>query len=152
MRHAVYLSTISFVLHFGWESIQCPFFYVHGSYDVSWMGRVRASLGDVMITWAIFSVVAVVSMRWRWDSEQWYSRQWIGLTCTALALGASVEVRALETGRWMYEPAMPILPRPEVGLVPLLQLLVLSPVCIRLSEWLSTERRLRGTHGHPGPG
>ena len=101
MRHAISLSTISFVLHFGWESIQCPFFYVHGSYDASWMGMVRASLGDVGIMWAIFVSVAVVSMRWRWDKEQWYSRQWIALTFSALALGAGVEVRALETGRWM---------------------------------------------------
>jgi hypothetical protein len=52
------LSVISFTLHFVRESIQCPLQYVHGSYDASWRGMIRASLGDVVITLFIFETVA----------------------------------------------------------------------------------------------
>ena len=150
MRHAIWLSITSFALHFLWESIQCPLLYVHGSCDASWLGMIRASLGDVVITWFIFGTVAAVSIRWRWDAERWDSRQWITLICIALVLGVGVELRALATGRWMYEPAMPVVPAVQVGIVPLLQLLVLSPVCFRFAARLAAGPRPRVTRGSSG--
>ncbi len=55
-------------------------------------------------------------------------------------LGLVVELRALETGRWTYEPAMPLVPELDVAVVPLVQLLILSPVAFRVSTRLVRKR------------
>lgn len=133
MRHAVVLSLVSFALHFAWENVQCPLLYVHGSYDASWLGMVRATSGDVLLTWSIYASVAVVSGRWRWDAEPWSARAWAVLVAAAIVLGIAVEVQALATGRWTYTPSMPVSPGLGVGLVPVAQLLILTPGSIRLA-------------------
>ena len=133
MRHATALSLVSFALHFVWESIQCPLLYVHGSYDASWSGMIRATAGDVLLTWTIYAGVSAASARWRWDAEAWSARQWAVLIGVAIVLGIGVEVRALATGRWAYTPSMPVVPVLGVGLVPLAQLLILTPVGIRVA-------------------
>ena len=132
MRHATALSLVSFALHFVWESIQCPLLYVHGSYDASWCGMIRATAGDVVLTWAIYGSVGFASGRWRWD-EAWNKRQWTVLIAVAIVLGVGVEVRALATGRWTYTASMPVVPLLSVGLVPIAQLLILTPLCIRMA-------------------
>jgi ubiquinone/menaquinone biosynthesis C-methylase UbiE len=143
VRHAIVLSLVAFVLHFGWESVQCPLLYVHGSYDATWAGMLRASAGDVLLTWTIFAGVAAVSRRWRWDAAPWGSAQWAPLVGLALVLAVAVELRALATGRWSYQPAMPLVPLLKVGAVPLLQLLILSPLSFRVATRLSGERERR---------
>lgn len=134
MRHVLLLSTIAFVLHFGWESVQCSLLYVHGTYDASWGGMVRAAFGDVLLTWMIYASVGVAAGRWRWDAGAWRARDWTVLAGAAIALAVAVEVRALSNGRWTYMSGMPTIPGLRVGLAPIAQLLILTPLSIRISS------------------
>lgn len=130
----VALTLLALVIHLGWELAQCEMFFVHGSYDPSWRGMLTAALGDVLMTWLVYGVVAAVSLRWRWSAEPWRARQWVPLLTTALLLGAAVEWRGLSEGRWRYTDAMPVVPGLEIGLLPLVQMLALTPLLVALSE------------------
>lgn len=138
--HAVVLSGLAFVFHFVWENVQCPLFFEHGSYDASLWGMTVATLGDVVLTWIIYAVAALVSREWRWTSDPWSWVQIVALVVTALALGIAVEVHALHTGRWFYKDITPVLPFLGVSIIPLLQLLILSPIVFALAERLTGRR------------
>lgn len=134
INHALVLSGFAFMLHFVWESIQCTIFFVHGSYDATWRGMMVAALGDVALTWAIYMVVATVSRKWRWVRQPWHGAQFVALFSTALALGTAVELRALHKGLWGYTKIAPLVPILRISIVPLLQLLLLTPLLFKMVE------------------
>lgn len=134
MKHAAILSVIAFLLHFAWENVQCPLFFVHGTYDATWGGMVTATLGDVVITWGLYSSIAAVRRDWRWPVAGWKLRDWVLFAAIALLIGFAIELRALAQDRWAYRAGTPLVPGTRVSVIPLLQLLLLTPVVIQLSE------------------
>jgi hypothetical protein len=139
--HASALTLVAFVLHFVWENIQCPIFFEHGSYDASPGGMALATLGDMGITWALYAAVAVISRQWRWSAQGWSWRQWVTLLGLALTIGWAIETRALARHRWSYKAFTPLLPSMNVSVIPLLQLLVLTPLAFRLADLVSSRKR-----------
>jgi hypothetical protein len=135
-RHAVVLSGVAFLLHFTWESLQCRAFYVHGTYDATWRGMAVAALGDVVITWVVYGAVAAVSGLWRWSERPWRREQWLTMTAVAVTAAVVVEARALLTGRWSYKPGAPLIPATPISMIPVLQMLVLSPAAFAIAEAL----------------
>jgi hypothetical protein len=59
----------------------------------------------------------------------------------ALLIGFAIELRALGQARWAYRVGTPLVPGTRVSIIPLLQLLLLTPVVIQLSE--AAARRFR---------
>ena len=143
MKHAVVLSLAAFVAHFLWETVQCPLFFVHGTYDATWRGMIVASLGDVVITWILYAAIAARRRDWRWPSAGWRSADWVVFSILAVAVGFAIEMRALHEGRWRYTPETPLVPGTDVSIVPIVQLLILTPAVIWLSEVLIRRRRSR---------
>ncbi len=134
VRHALALTVVAFLLHFTWENIQCPVFFEHGSYDASLGSMALASLGDVGITWVLYAAVAGVSRRWRWSAQGWSWRQWLTLMGLALATSWAIEAHALANHRWSYTALAPLLPGTNVSVVPVLQLLALTPLAFWLAD------------------
>ena len=139
--HALALTVVAFLLHFTWENIQCPLFFKHGSYDASFGSMALASLGDVGITWALYATVAGVSWRWRWSPQDWSWRQWLTLIGLAIAIAWAIEAHALANHRWSYKALTPLFPGTNVSVIPVLQLLVLTPLAFWLADRLV--RRLK---------
>jgi hypothetical protein len=150
MKHAAILSVIAFLLHFAWENVQCPLFFVHGTYDATWRGMTTATLGDVVITWALYSSIAVARRDWRWPAAGWKLRDGVLFVAVALLIGFAIELRALEQERWAYRGGTPLVPGTRVSVIPLLQLLLLTPVVIRLSE--AAARRFRSRNSEVSGG
>lgn len=145
MKHAAILSVIAFLLHFAWENVQCPLFFVHGSYDATWRGMTTATLGDVVITWALYSFIAAARRDWRWPAAGWKLRDWVLFAVVALLIGFAIELRALGQDRWAYRVGTPLVPGTRVSVIPLLQLLLLTPVVIQLSEVAARRFRSRNS-------
>jgi hypothetical protein len=141
MKHAAILSVIAFLLHFVWENVQCPLFFVHGTYDATWRGMATATLGDVVITWVLYSSIAVARRDWGWPAAGWKLRDGVLFAAVALLIGFAIELRALGQARWAYRVGTPLVPGTRVSIIPLLQLLLLTPVVIQLSE--AAARRFR---------
>ncbi len=105
-------------------------------------GMVRAALGDVLLTWMIYACAAAAAGRWRWNAGASRGREWAVLVGAAISLGVAVEVWALASGRWTYTSGMPVLPGLRVGLVPIAQLLILTPMSIRMAAYVAPSSRL----------
>jgi hypothetical protein len=144
--HALCLTGTAFLLHFLWESVQCPLFFVHRAGDATWFSMVRATLGDVLMTWIAQVVVAVVSKQWLWSLRRWGRRQWAALLLVALAMSVAVELYAVEAGRWSYTSIHPLLPGTPVGLLPVAQLLILFPLTfVAARRMMQVSRPARGS-------
>jgi len=149
---AVSLTILTLVVHLAWEFAQCNALFVHGTYDPSWRGMLAAALGDVVMTWLVYGVVAAVSRRWRWSLGRWRTTQWAAMVPTTLVVAGLVEWRGISRGRWSYTDSMPVVPGLGIGVVPLLQLLALTPLLVALSEALlhrCSGRRRRWPLGPP---
>jgi hypothetical protein len=89
-----------------------------------------ATLGDVFMTIAICGIGALAAGDLRWG----LSGKWNVYVTTALLGGlsaAAFEWFAQATGRWTYYAKMPIVPGLKLGVWPMLQLTLLTP----LSFW-----------------
>ena len=94
---------------------------------------VFASVGDMAMTYGIVAIAYVVLRRVR--SVPHGLRLYATTAIVGLPVAALVEYLALHAGFWAYDPRMPTLF--EFGIFPLLQLSVLSPIALALSEILS---------------
>jgi len=96
----------------------------------------RATLGDVAITLLIYATGALAAGTLSWGLRA----AWNVYAAVAL-LGAMhdfwIERAAIASGRWMYILTMPVVAILKVDLWPLLQLTLLNPVTVWLSNRLS---------------
>ena len=90
----------------------------------------RAALGDVGLTWLIYAAIAGISRRWRWTAGVWGWPRVGALLVLSVALAIAVESRALANGLWRYTAAAPLLPGTSISAVPVLQLVLLTPLVL----------------------
>ena len=132
---------ISFILNFIWEMLQMPF-YLNMPFDEirSWYLCTRATLGDSVIITSIFWGTKVLRSLILKSSQQDVTNTIIyGLS--GLLIAVAIEIHALRNGRWTYSGLMPVVPFLHVGLVPVLQLSLLTPLSIRLTlSWGDASR------------
>ena len=123
MREALAGALAAFALNWAWENAQAPLYRGYtGFADHVWTCTV-ATFGDVLIVALIFCVVAVA-----WRDPEWHHRASPARYAVAVAAGIviaiAIESWALTTGRWLYG-AMPLIPYTDVGLVPILQMILI---------------------------
>lgn len=138
-RNELSLSLFAFLYHFVWEMWQIPFFdeMMAASH---WDGVVfctQASVGDAVIAVACYWAIALIFGR------SWIVRpRWIETgTFVVAALLATIVLEMVNTGigRWSYSEMMPVMPGLDVGLLPIAQWIVLSPLIVQ-----TTARFIRG--------
>ena len=132
--HALSVTGSAFVLHYLWENMQCPRFFIHTGGDAGQSAMVLASFGDVAMTWIAQGLVAVVSKRWLWVLGPWRFRQWSLLIVAALALSFLVESWALATSLWAYTVINPRVPGMSISALPVAQMVLLFPLTFGLSR------------------
>lgn len=132
-RFVAILSAIAFALHFAWENAQCGAFFMHATEAPTQIDMVRATLGDVAMTWLAYTTVTLATQRWNWPFDGWTWKVWGSLVGTALVMSVAVERYAIASGRWSYTTENPQIPGIGVSALPVAQLLLLLP----LSFWLT---------------
>jgi hypothetical protein len=141
-RFAALASAIAFALHYAWENVQCSAFFIHASVSPTQLDMVRATLGDVAMTWVAYAAVAVAVGRWDWPPGRWGWRHRATLVGAGLAMSIAVERYALAMARWSYTANNPRLPVLDVSVLPVAQMVLLLPATFGIAVWLA--RRLRG--------
>lgn len=125
-------------LNFGWEMAQARLYEPMGT---AWEATRRcfvASLGDGLMILLVVASGAMLFRTGRWFVEPTLVRYALaGLT--GLIFAVAVELWGLATGRWMYQVHMPRVPGTNLGAVPLVQMVILTP----LSLWLASAWRSR---------
>ncbi len=136
------LAVVAAVLHFVWENSHVG---LYTGYDALGGGlpiTVWATVGDVLYTLAAFALASLFKHGIWWVRDtRWYD--YIGLACLGFFIALYVEYKAIALGRWAYLPDMPLLAGFDVGLSPVLQMVILLPLTVGIVALL--ERRVRDT-------
>ena len=123
-------AAFAFVLNLLWELAQLPLYsiFATGTQKEIAFAFAHCTAGDVLIAVSSFVLGLMATRRVDWPM----SRPLLGgivVTLSGLAYTAFSEWRNVyQTGSWSYAPAMPLLF--GIGLTPLLQWIVISPLCI----------------------
>lgn len=128
MKNVALVFGLAFVLNFIWEISQ-SFLYAPHYVGIAGLITVhlRASLGDVLIIFVIMLLDTFISKN-LYVGEKIGKIRLAAIIFIGLMLATSVEKYALATGRWSYNPSMPIVPWLNVGLTPILQMMLIPPV------------------------
>lgn len=125
-------AVFAFLLNFPWEFLQIPLYF--GMAEAPHWDATKvcafATLGDAVIMVVAFWMAAVAAR-----SRYWFlkPRQWPITVFLLAGIAITIVLERLATGpldRWQYAAAMPVVPFLGVGLTPLLQWLVLPPICL----------------------
>ena len=93
-----------------------------------------AALGDIAMTLAIFGVVALAYKDIRWIEDMHHGKYLLA-GFVGLLFAIIFEQFATQTTRWEYSVLMPLVPILKVGVSPLLQMTLLTPVIF----WVTTK-------------
>ena len=141
-RFFIGMAVVSFLLHWIWEMSQMPAYKdLAGRPFLQTAARCSpAVLGDVVITFWIYAIGALAAHSPSWGLQpRWNVYVTVGLLGVMHAVW--IEQAAVASGRWAYTQAMPLIPRLNVGLYPVLQLLVLTPLTVALSSRYALQKR-----------
>ena len=124
LRRVVTLFVIAVPLNYLWELGESPMYLPPSRLQDLWWHCFRASLGDGLLVGLIYVVCSILFRNLDWYVRISASRLFAMLGI-GLAVGVLVEWAALRTHRWTYAVTMPLVPGLQVGLVPVVQMLVL---------------------------
>lgn len=135
------LFVISVLLNFPWEVAQMPLY----AEEVNWfefaLHCIIPSLGDGLIVMLIFCVGWVARDRLDWADQPGWANYALMLV-TGFGVAVLVEwVGFYGLNRWSYTVDMPLLPGLNIGVVPVLQMLILPPIIFRITGWWLARRQ-----------
>jgi len=136
MASAVRISARAFGLavpvHFSWEMGQAYAFT--GLPGEAWAATAAcafASLGDGLLTLLILGGGATIFRSWSWFEPR-RREQWALVGILSFGVAVATEwILVYELHRWGYASSMPLIPGLRVGLLPVLQMVLLTPLVLR---------------------
>lgn len=135
-RFVVAFLLAAFGLHLAWEFAQCGPFYVGGKFPLTIGGMLHVTIADVGLSALIYGLVAVALRDAFWGRRPSRAR-----LIAAAALGAgfavAIELHALAAGRWSYSDLMPEVPALGAGVLPVLQLALITVFSVWIAQRLS---------------
>lgn len=134
IRNVLVITIFSFIFHYVWEYWQCEIFYIMESNIPSSSIMASATFGDVIMTIFLYGLLSLVNYDIDWIIKKWKIKEYVIITLYALFLSFYFEVSALYSGRWGYSSEMPLFPKTNIGLVPVMQLLLLFPLSFFISK------------------
>jgi len=133
MQRIIKILLSAFIFNFLWEISQAFLYAPHFSGTLNFISiHLMASLGDVLLV--SFILIADMFLIRRLLGKEYGWKRILGLMIVGLAVGVAVEKYALATGRWQYGNLMPIIPILQVGLAPILQMMLIPPLAILLNS------------------
>lgn len=127
---------ISFILQYLWEYWQCGIFYNMGADPLHSLLMWSATFGDVMMTVGLYLLLSAINKDFNWILNRWDIKEYLFMLFYALFFSFYFEASALHTGRWGYSLAMPLFPNTNIGLIPVLQLIILFPITFLISKFI----------------
>lgn len=125
MKNAIIVFISTFILNFIWEISQA---FLYAPHYVGIAGLItvhlRASLGDILIIFIILALDVIIFRNF-YKEKKSNTIRFSAIIFIGLILATLVEKYALATGRWAYNPLMPIIPWLNVGLTPILQMMLI---------------------------
>ncbi|SHJ78587.1 hypothetical protein [Paramaledivibacter caminithermalis] len=133
-KNFIVVAFVAAVLQYAWEYWQCGIFYSMDANTQQSSLMLSATFGDVNMTVILYFLLSFVNKDFNWIIKRWESKEYIIMNLYALFLSFYFEVHALYTGRWGYSEAMPFFLNTNIGLIPVIQLIILFPVTFFISK------------------
>ena len=128
MKNVFLIFLLSFILNIVWENLHSLLYAGYMGGKITEFILLRASLGDaVIITILSLPFVFIPSFK---------RKAWL-IIFIGVLVSIFIELYALNTGRWIYNEYMPIIPILGIGLTPTIQLGLLG----YLSYWFVMRKR-----------
>jgi len=123
MRKLSIIFVVAFALNFVWEHWHLVLYLNYQGQEITNLILVRAALFDAIFTTILALPFIFISF--------FRQRLWLApILATLFAI--SLELFALQTGRWAYAAAMPIIPIINTGLTPTIQLGILAFISFKV--------------------
>lgn len=123
----VYLIIITGIVHFMWESAHV---HLYGGYEhiapktyIVWY----ATAGDILYTLLIAGLYSIKKRTILWPISI-VKKDYFFLTLLGGIIAVFVEYKALITHKWYYLSNMPLIPILNIGLSPVMQMTLLTPL------------------------
>lgn len=128
-------SAITLILHGLWERTHIVLYTGYGAMEGALPAWLFATLGDLLYTFLIILFISAAK-----GGFGWIKRASMTDLLAAALLGAlvalMVEYKGLYLGRWEYLPSMPIIPLLGIGLSPILQMTLITPMSLLITKHL----------------
>ena len=132
MKKVVYISITSFLLHVVWENVHAPLYSVYESFTQHFIPCFIATFGDVAITLSVYGTISLLKRNVTWIMDL-NKKDIFALIVISFFVAVWIEQHALFIGKWGYASSMPIIPYFDVGLTPILQMVILLPLSLYLT-------------------
>ena len=130
---------VAVAVNYLWELAQSPLFVPGSHVGNVWLHCFVASLGDGLMVLLLYAIGWVAAGRSDWFARPTI-RDYSVLVAAGAVLGLVVEWGAVHLlQRWTYTDAMPRLPGIEIGVVPIIQMIVLPPIVFRITSALTAQ-------------
>lgn len=137
----------SFLLHFLWENLQAPLYTCFWEYPFVQCLLIclkATATGDMLFMLTIYLALAVVHRDWFWVSKEAaykHPATWLLAVFIGVLLAVSFELWAVHVVlRWQYA-SMPLLPIVQVGITPILQMIIVPLGVLLISSHISTSSK-----------
>lgn len=127
------LVLFGFSLNYIWENLHLPLYanYENFKNSLSIPILVYASIIDAFFVILIYLLLALRRKKLLWIDSIRASDAAVSIILGIL-IAISIELRALNSGKWSYNDNMPTLPGMEVGISPILQMIFLPIIIFTL--------------------
>ena len=132
LARIVLVFVVGMLVNYPWELAQSPLYEGMTDFWVVLRHCFVAALVDGVLVLAVFAVGVIVFRRSDWIVQPG-ARGYVVMLVAGLLIGVLVEWLGIHIARrWAYAPSMPLIPGINLGLVPVMQMLVLPPLCFRI--------------------
>jgi hypothetical protein len=133
IKIATELILVSFVLHIVWENVQAPLYQGYVSFFQHFSPCMLGTVGDISLTIFVYLAVALLKNNIYWITGL-NKKDILVLTVVGFFAAVQIEQQALLFGQWGYASSMPLVPYFGAGLTPVLQMTILLPVSMYITN------------------
>ena len=124
IKKLILIFILAFVFNFIWENLHSLLYVHYKGGSITEFVLLRAALFDA----SFITLLGFLAVFFK------YPRRWMFYSVImAIVFAILLELYALNSGRWMYETAMPIIPLIGTGLTPTIQLGLLSYLVFKIT-------------------
>ncbi|MBI2109239.1 MAG: hypothetical protein HYT93_03635 [Parcubacteria group bacterium] len=133
VKQYLYIFIFTFVLNVLWEHAHSLLYVHYKGGAITELILFRAALFDAaVITLVAFIFLSVLKVKYGL----------LAMVVTLVVFAAGLELWALETSRWAYTSAMPLVPLVSTGLTPTIQLGILGYISITLATHVTSTKKI----------
>lgn len=133
-KNVLLITIISLFFHGVWEYFQCTIFYTMENVKNHTYLMLSATTGDIIMAIILYLLLTLINKDSDWFMTRWQLKDYVIMILYSLAFSFYFEANALYTNRWGYSKGMPLLYKTNIGLLPVLQLLILFPLTFFISK------------------